>query len=313
MSSSEDPLEPAVVPFTLLREDNFPEWSVRTEAELIRRGLWALVMSYEDQVPDGLGGKELQSWIEKWLAGRSKAKMAEARAEIIRRVSDSQLVHLADRDPLVCWQVLMRVHRAHGFATRMSLRRQFYTAKKAPSESMQAWIARIKRLAFRLSHIGVKVDDEDIVLALTMGLDSSYDAFIISLDSTPPENLTAEHVVDRLTNEEVRRSGDMDPGTVGGVGKLVAAAAQSAYVVAGRSGAMGAGAGGASSGEVRVSDRSCWRCGQEGHIRAFCKTPIPDQVESFKSRGAANHVVHQDSHTMETMTDFGTRELGSLY
>jgi hypothetical protein len=35
-----------------------------------------------------------------------------------------------------------------------------------------------------LEDIGVTVDDEDRILALTTGLDKSYDSFVISLDLT---------------------------------------------------------------------------------------------------------------------------------
>ena len=47
--------------------------------------------------------------------------MAEARAEIILRVEDGQLVHMASRDPMEIWQTLERIHQAAGFATSLSL------------------------------------------------------------------------------------------------------------------------------------------------------------------------------------------------
>jgi hypothetical protein len=49
-----------------------------------------------------------------------------------------------------------------------------------------------------------RVSDKDIILALTMGLNRSYDSFIISLNTTPPEQLTLEHIISRMLNEEVR-------------------------------------------------------------------------------------------------------------
>jgi hypothetical protein len=50
---------------------------------------------------------------------------------------------------------------------------------------------------------GVTVDDEDQILALTTGLDKSCNSFVISLNSTVTTDLTFDHVVNHLLNEDV--------------------------------------------------------------------------------------------------------------
>ena len=57
------------------------------EAVLIRQGLWESVI-FDNA---GLIGDSLQTAREAWIKKRSAKKMAEARAEIILRVEDSQL------------------------------------------------------------------------------------------------------------------------------------------------------------------------------------------------------------------------------
>ena len=52
----------------------------------------------------------------------------------------------------------------------------------------------------------MKTTDEDRILALTNGLDKSYEAFVISLDATPTNQFTLEYVENHLLNEEVRHS-----------------------------------------------------------------------------------------------------------
>jgi hypothetical protein len=42
---------------------------------------------------------------------------------------------------------------------------------------------------------------KDMILALTIGLDVSYDLFIISLNSIPAEQLTLEYIVTSLFNK----------------------------------------------------------------------------------------------------------------
>jgi hypothetical protein len=71
-------------------------------------------------------------------------------------------------------------------------------------DTMSAWVGHMKLMSYRLEDIGVDILDEDTILALTMGLNKSYDSFIISLDTTPPEQFTLEHVISCMLNKKVR-------------------------------------------------------------------------------------------------------------
>ncbi|KAJ7748069.1 hypothetical protein B0H16DRAFT_1319926 [Mycena metata] len=70
---------------------------------------------------------------------------------------------------------------------------------------MEAWIGCIESMVLRMEYTGVVVTNQDRILALTMGLPSSYEAVIINFDATPPADLTVEHVISRLLNEETRQ------------------------------------------------------------------------------------------------------------
>jgi hypothetical protein len=190
-----------------LNDENYLEWVVWMEAVLIKRGLWS-VISHSIVWTEKSTAEEFAAEVETWRSKRTKSKMQEARAELILRVKDSQLSHMRDPDPLVIWQNLECVHRATGFATSLALRRKFLSAKKSSHQSMQAWIGHIQSLAFRLEETSESntISDQDCILALTMGLPSSYDAVIINFDSTPPNQLTLNHVIARLLNEEQRQS-----------------------------------------------------------------------------------------------------------
>jgi hypothetical protein len=84
------------------------------------------------------------------------------------------------------------------------------TAKKKDDETMEAWIGRIQTLVLRMEHGGIEVTAQDQILAMTMGLPPSFDAVIINFDATPPEQLTVNHVITRLLNEETRQSSPTD-------------------------------------------------------------------------------------------------------
>ncbi len=105
------------------------------EAELTRRRLWTDIVEVE---VDGDGKSESEILVELTtkLKGRDKQKMAEARAEMILRVDIGQLAHMDSKDPREIWGNLQTVHRAQGFATSLSLRRKFLTAKMLEGQGM---------------------------------------------------------------------------------------------------------------------------------------------------------------------------------
>ena len=111
---------------------------------------------------------------------------------------------------------------------------------------------------YKLEDISVKVNVEDMILALMMALDTSYDSFIISLDSAPMDKLTLEHVVNQLLNEEVQR--DNKQAEKGGNEK---AAKDQVYMV--------------------KNDQSCWRCGKPGQIKVFCKEVLDKPKKDEKA------------------------------
>ena len=132
-------------------------------------------------------------------------RLAEARAEIILHVETSQLTHVCDPDPTTIWKTLETVHCAHGFAMHLMLCRKFLMLHKSDEKSIQAWVAEVCCIAFQMQEVGVDVSDEDIILSLTLSLPSSYESFIISLDTTPPDQFTLDYVIVHLTNKEARQ------------------------------------------------------------------------------------------------------------
>ena len=69
-----------------------------------------------------------------------RKREAQCRVEIVLRVDDSQLPHMADRSPMVVWNSLASVHRARRFGSRLQLRRNFITASMKEGQSMEGWI-----------------------------------------------------------------------------------------------------------------------------------------------------------------------------
>ncbi|KAF9791285.1 hypothetical protein BJ322DRAFT_999594 [Thelephora terrestris] len=87
--------------FTRLNDSNYVSWSLRMEAELVRKDLWGWV-SGEQGMPEAIQ--------EAPAAEDGTPAWAEARAEIILRVEDSQLSHVTSTNPAEIWDQLKLVH-----------------------------------------------------------------------------------------------------------------------------------------------------------------------------------------------------------
>ena len=248
--------------FQRLNDTNYAKWSLRMEAVLIRGGLWGMIHPEIDKLKvDGMekDASTIASELEAVLKARTVTKMNEARAEIILRLEDGQLSHcLRTNDPREIWLVLESVHRAAGFATSLAFRRKFLTLKKTPSDTMQAWIGQIQALGFCLEQAGITVSDQDKILALTMGLPSSYDAVIINFDSTPSDQLTLSHIISRLLNEEVRQISGTQPSNPGDASEEV------------HDEAMAVQGGGRRAGGGNQSEVVCFFCDKKGHYKSNC-------------------------------------------
>jgi hypothetical protein len=177
-----------------LNDENYSLWVVWIEADLITCRLY-------NQVVCEVNTKEMTAEDAKTAtADWKKKEVAEAQVAIIQRVEDSQLTHMRNWDPTIIWAKLACVHASCGLATCLALHRKFLTSVKADKEGMAAWIGWIKGLRYKL---------EDMILALTMGLNTLYSLFIISLDSTstPTDKLTLEHVVYQLLTAQQQAGG----------------------------------------------------------------------------------------------------------
>ena len=186
--------------FANLNESNYAEWSLYMRSTLIKKGLWRVIEGSESHPLGSPNSKAVKAFDH---------HQAEAHAEIVLRLEPSQLPHTHSTDPYVLWEELQRMHRAQGFATRMSLRRKFNTMTKRADQSMSSWIADVQQAAFHLNEVRYTATDEDKILVLTQGLPPSYDPLIISLDaaiaasgSKDDPSVSLEVVKSCLLNEE---------------------------------------------------------------------------------------------------------------
>jgi len=118
---------------------------------------------------------------------------------------------------------------------------------KDPNKLMSHWIAAVKQVAYQLTDIGTTTSDKDIIIALKLGLPNSYKNFVVTLDSTPFDQLTLDYVTMRLLNEESRQAPH---------------APQAEHALA-----------------ATVKHR-CYHCGKHGHFAADCSKQAQDSASN---------------------------------
>ena len=126
--------------FQCLNDTDYTEWSLRMEAILIHRGLWAMIHLEIDKLKaDSMEKDMLMITLELKAALKvhTVTKMNKAWAKIILHLEDGQLSHcLWTNDLHAIWLILESIHHTAGFVTSLVLCHKFFTLKKTPSDTM---------------------------------------------------------------------------------------------------------------------------------------------------------------------------------
>lgn len=86
----------------------------------------------------------------------------------------------------------------------------FSSMGKSDEQSMQQWIAYVHDIAHHLEGANFKVNDINLIIALTQGLPKEYEPLIASLDATPVDQINVESVITHIPNEEQCQTSDQE-------------------------------------------------------------------------------------------------------
>jgi hypothetical protein len=237
-----------------LDNENYEIWKILMEAVLVRKQLREVALGLTLR-PTG-PPNAVRAW---------DRKNQEARAELQLAVEWDQLSHMTADDASEIWTELERIHRSTGFTTRMALKRKLWKMKMKDGQRMASWVADVKGVVFQLAQIGVLVPDEDIILALTNGLSSSYENLVLTLDSTPSNTFNLNYVIGRLRTEEARQCLEL------GSSDRLDTTDQALAITRDRPRRTG------------LAHITCYGCGIKGHYQANCPTnPTPSRAAPYK-------------------------------
>src|SRR5271170_5263006 len=138
-----------------LGDDNYYAWKFRSKMVLEDRDLWDVV-SGDELCPEKLeAGKQ---WIKKDRKAMSQISLA---------VSDKLLVHIRQaKSAKHAWDSLEQVFEKKTLASRVFLRRKFFTTSLREGQPMREHINELTMMEENLGAMGAPIHDTDLAMTL---------------------------------------------------------------------------------------------------------------------------------------------------
>ncbi|KAJ9528769.1 hypothetical protein QJQ45_000023 [Haematococcus lacustris] len=169
---------------TILDDDNWPIWSIRTEGLLITAGLWSVVADGVTPLPTAPAANATQQEQAAYAAEltRTRAESAldrKAKAFIQRHVSNLHIVTVKSADSAQdAWQTLESQLTQSSVARQSQLQQQLSLLRMEPGELVARFYARLQPLLTELEACGCDVSESTIVLAILAALPPEYEGIV---------------------------------------------------------------------------------------------------------------------------------------
>jgi len=148
-------------------------------------GTWSFKMMTILEVKDLIGvvsGKETRP-IDPALVAAWEAKDLKARAMLKLNVKDSVVVHIKRcTTSAEIWATLTSTFASTNVPRIMMLRNRLNSLRKAPDQPIEEYLSKIKELNQALADIDQEVPDEELARITMLGLDPSFDAFVMNIN-----------------------------------------------------------------------------------------------------------------------------------
>lgn len=239
---------------TKLGHTNYPAWKTKMRALFILEDLWEVVEVAKPSTRDFV------------------KRNGQALALIILNVEDYHLASLANLEIAAeAWSLLGKQFWTKSDARLAELRYALNHLQLGPKESVSEYVGRARTLHAELVSMGGSMSDAEVGIALVEGLPSAYNLEKATM-LTFIDTMSIDWVMQRLLTLERRmeQRGERSSGTI------VYSAVAGPVKFKGSKEAAGRG----------NSNKGCWLCGSEEHLKADCPKNPKNKAKNAASYSA---------------------------
>ncbi|KAJ9534332.1 hypothetical protein QJQ45_016032 [Haematococcus lacustris] len=197
---------------TILDDDNWPIWSIRTEGLLIEAGLWSVVADGVTPLPTAPAANATQQEQAQYAAelARSRADSAldrKAKAFIQRHVSNLHIFTVKSADSAQdAWETLESQFTESSVARQSQLQQQLSLLRMEPGESVARFYARLQQLLTELEACNCETSESTVVLAILAALPPEYESTVERLRY---DQTSADLKVERIKRVLLTKEADL--------------------------------------------------------------------------------------------------------
>ncbi|KAJ9516033.1 hypothetical protein QJQ45_024475, partial [Haematococcus lacustris] len=197
---------------TILDDDNWPIWGIRTEGLLIEAGLWSVVADGVTPLPTAPAANATQQEQTAYAAelARSRADSAldrKAKAFIQRHVSNLHIFTVKSADSAQdAWETLESQFTESSVARQSQLQQQLSLLRMEPGESVARFYARLQQLLTELEACNCETSESTVVLAILAALPPEYESTVERLRY---DQTSADLKVERIKRVLLTKEADL--------------------------------------------------------------------------------------------------------
>ncbi|KAJ9513208.1 hypothetical protein QJQ45_029304 [Haematococcus lacustris] len=197
---------------TILDDDNWPIWSIRTEGLLIEAGLWSVVTDGVTPLPTAPAPNATQEERAAYAVelARSRADSAldrKAKAFIQRHVSNLHIFTVKSADSAQdAWETLESQFTESSVARQSQLQQQLSLLRMEPGESVARFYARLQQLLTELEACNCETSESTVVLAILAALPPEYESTVERLRY---DQTSADLKVERIKRVLLTKEADL--------------------------------------------------------------------------------------------------------
>lgn len=156
------------------------------------------------------------------------------------------------------WEKLEALFQSKNNARKLQLRKELAQIRMAPTEPLTKYAARAKEIQDQLRAAGHEVSDQEVAWSVLAGLPSAFDMVVTVLETTD-EDMTLDNILPKLLQAERQQENKQERFFTSMTETALAA---KRYNKTARNGNY--------SQQTENKNRTCYVCGEPGHIARDC-------------------------------------------